>query len=70
LGWIQDSSRGLPNQNAAHDEEGVNTGFEDGHVGWVRNPLGRVPYSYGDFLTTGFSAIQWDQQMLVGWRVE
>ena len=69
--WIQNSSTGTPNQNAAHNEQGVNTGFEDGHVGWIRNPLGHVPYSYAMSETISplpFFRLHWNQVLIVGWK--
>jgi len=36
------------NEGAAHQYEGNNSVFLDGHVAWFRNPLGREPLSSGD----------------------
>jgi prepilin-type N-terminal cleavage/methylation domain-containing protein len=62
-----------PQQQGAHESKGVNTGYEDGHVAWIRNPLGTYPQSYAmatQICGTGlpFYYTHWCQLLLVGWR--
>ena len=59
-----------PEQKGAHDCRGVNTGFEDGHVGWIGNRLSTYPISYDMTLaiTDKFYYTHWNQSLLVGWN--
>ncbi len=62
-----------PQIKGAHDCRGVNSGFEDGHVGWIRNSLNTYPMSYAmatEICGAGkpFYYTHWCQCLLIGWN--
>jgi prepilin-type N-terminal cleavage/methylation domain-containing protein/prepilin-type processing-associated H-X9-DG protein len=59
------------NEGGAHMYEGANTVFADGHVTWIRNPIRRMPLSYGDYTSMrGFRSRHWLQNSYVAYLQE
>ncbi|MBN2643430.1 MAG: type II secretion system protein [Victivallales bacterium] len=56
-------------EGGAHDYEGANTVFADGHVGWIVNPIRRIPISYTDSThMKGFRTRHWAQNSYVAYQ--
>ena len=78
-GMFSGSSFGFGNygNSAGHDGKGSSSVFEDGHAEWIDNPLGRVPYSYGEYLSIvsnpyfangPYTTAHWSQRPYVAFR--
>ena len=56
-------------EGGAHDYEGANTVFADGHVRWIVNPFRRIPVSYADSTNMkGFRTRHWAQNSYVAYQ--